>query len=104
MHQQISRLIRVFFSSIFREIQAECDHLVKFIFPQLRKLCESRGVTRGEVDLRWGITEKQCAKGQHLPVPLAETERTRPYFFGLMGVRYGWMLDEVDPELIEKPP
>jgi hypothetical protein len=39
------RQIRVFISSMFRDMQAERDHLVKFIFPQLRKLCESRGVT-----------------------------------------------------------
>jgi preprotein translocase subunit SecA/nephrocystin-3 len=39
------RQIRVFISSTFRDMQAERDHLVKFIFPQLRKLCESRGVT-----------------------------------------------------------
>ena len=47
------RQIRVFIYSTFRDMQAERDYLVKFIFPQLRKLCESRGVTWGEVDLRW---------------------------------------------------
>ena len=51
------RLIRVFVSSTFRDMQAERDELVKFIFPQLRRLCEQRGVTWGEVDLRWGITD-----------------------------------------------
>ena len=37
------RQIRVFISSTFRDMGAERDHLVKFIFPQLRKLCELRG-------------------------------------------------------------
>lgn len=46
------RQIRVFISSTFRDMQAERNYLVKFIFPQLRKLCESRSVTWGEVDLR----------------------------------------------------
>jgi hypothetical protein len=41
-------------------MQAERDYLVKFIFPQLRKLCESRGVTWGEVDLRWGVPAKNA--------------------------------------------
>jgi len=48
------RVVRVFISSTFRDMQAERDRLVKFIFPQLRKLCESRAVIWGEVDLRWG--------------------------------------------------
>ena len=54
------RSIRVFVSSTCRDMQAERDYLVKFIFPQLRKLCESRGVTWGEVDLRWGVTDEQA--------------------------------------------
>ena len=36
-----NRQIRVFISSTFRDMQAERDYLVKFIFQQLRKLCES---------------------------------------------------------------
>jgi hypothetical protein len=45
------RQTRVFISSTFKDMQVERDDLMKFIFPQLRKLCESRGVTWGEVDL-----------------------------------------------------
>jgi hypothetical protein len=37
---------------------------VKFTFPQLRKLCESRGVTWGEVDLRRAITHEEMAEGK----------------------------------------
>jgi hypothetical protein len=48
------REIRVFISSTFRDMHEEREELVKQIFPQLRRLCESRGVTWGEVDLRWG--------------------------------------------------
>jgi hypothetical protein len=44
--------IRVFISSTFRDMQEEREELVKQIFPQLRRLCESRGVTWAEVDLR----------------------------------------------------
>ena len=85
------RQIRVFISSTFRDMQAERDHLVKFIFPQLRKLCESRGVTWGEVDLRWGVTDEQAAEGKVLPICLEEIKRCRPYFIGLLGERYGWI-------------
>jgi preprotein translocase subunit SecA/nephrocystin-3 len=50
--------IRVFISSTFCDMQADRDALVKNIFPQLRKLCESRAVTWTEVGLRWGITSE----------------------------------------------
>ncbi|HHV06169.1 MAG TPA: DUF4062 domain-containing protein [Anaerolineaceae bacterium] len=104
MTQTSSRQIRVFISSTFRDMQAERDYLVKFIFPQLRKLCEARSVTWGEVDLRWGITDEQSAEGQVLPICLAEIERSRPYFIGLLGERYGWIPDAIDPELIAQEP
>jgi len=44
------RVVRVFISSTFRDMFRERDILVKRIFPQLRKLCEERFVTWGEVD------------------------------------------------------
>ena len=98
------RQIRVFISSTFRDMQAERDHLVKFIFPQLRKLCESRGVTWGEVDLRWGVTDEQAAEGKVLPICLEEIKRCRPYFIGLLGERYGWIPDALPADLLEREP
>ena len=68
MRETDSRQIRVFISSTFRDMKEERDHLVKFTFPQLRKLCESRGVVWGEVDLRWGVTDEQKAEGTVLPI------------------------------------
>lgn len=98
------RVVRVFVSSTFRDMQAERDELIKRIFPQLRKLCEQRGVTWSEVDLRWGITEQQSERGEVLPICLAEIQRCRPYFIGLLGERYGWVPDEIPRELIEQEP
>lgn len=48
-----NRQIRVFVSSTFRDMKAERDYLVKFIFPQLRRLCDERqeaGFKRAEWD------------------------------------------------------
>jgi tetratricopeptide (TPR) repeat protein len=97
-----SRQIRVFVSSTFKDMRAERDYLVKFIFPQLRLLCESRSVTWGDVDLRWGVTEEQKAEGQVLPICLEEIERCRPFFIGLLGERYGWVPDQIPPNLVER--
>ena len=48
------RTIRVFVSSTFRDMAAERDVLVKRVFPEIRSMCEERGVAFSEVDLRWG--------------------------------------------------
>jgi len=61
------RVIRVFVSSTFRDMVAEREQLVKRIFPRLRKVCEERGVTWGEVDLRWGITDEQKTDYHRIP-------------------------------------
>ncbi|MDE3090905.1 MAG: NACHT domain-containing protein, partial [Chloroflexota bacterium] len=63
-----------------------------------------RGVTWGEVDLRWGVTDEQKAEGQVLPICLEEIRRCRPYFIGLLGERYGWIPNEISQELIEREP
>jgi Tfp pilus assembly protein PilF len=98
------RVIRVFISSTFRDMMRERDLLVKEVFPQLRRKCAQRFVTFTEVDLRWGITEAQANEGQVLPLCLAEIERSRPYFIGLLGERYGWIPDTIGSEVIEREP
>ena len=99
-----ARVIRVFVSSTFRDMGAERDELVKRTFPALRQLCESRGVTWGEVDLRWGITEEQKAEGRVLPICLAEIASSRPYFIGLLGQRYGWVPTAIEGAALENEP
>ena len=37
-----SRVIRLFVSSTFRDMQPERDVLIKHTFPQLRRLCDQR--------------------------------------------------------------
>ena len=98
------REIRVFISSTFRDMMKERDLLVKEIFPALRRKCAKRFVTFTEVDLRWGITEDQANEGQVLPLCLAEIQRCRPYFLGLLGERYGWIPESIRPEVIEREP
>jgi len=99
-----SRVLRVFVSSTFRDMQAEREELVKRVFPELRNLCERRAVTWGEVDLRWGVPDEQKAEGRVLPICLAEIHNCRPYFLGILGERYGWVPDELHPELLQSEP
>src|SRR4051794_27822332 len=96
------RRIKVFVSSTFRDMQAEREELIKRVFPQVRRMCEERGVGWSEVDLRWGVTDEQKAEGDVLPICLAEIDRSRPYFIGLLGQRYGWIPDELPAELAQQ--
>jgi tetratricopeptide (TPR) repeat protein len=98
------RTVRVFISSTFKDMQEERDYLVKQVFPELRKRCRERAVEFVEVDLRWGVTEEQANRGEVLPICLREIELCRPYFIGLLGERYGWMPDRIDPQLLEEQP
>jgi hypothetical protein len=99
---QDPRTLRIFISSTFRDMRSERELLVKRTFPELRRLCSERFVTFTEVDLRWGITEEQAAEGQVLPICLDEIERSRPYFIGLLGERYGWIAEDFPAEVIER--
>jgi hypothetical protein len=86
-----SRTIRVFLSSTFLDFSEERDLLVRKVFPELRRKCRERQVELVDVDLRWGITEKEAQQGKVLPICLAEIDRARPYFMGFIGERYGWI-------------
>jgi hypothetical protein len=86
-----NRSVRVFVSSTFIDMQAERDVLVTKTFPALRAKYRTRGIELFEVDLRWGITDEQQQRGRTLPTLLAEIDRCRPYFIGLLGDRYGWI-------------
>ncbi|MBI5222841.1 hypothetical protein HY990_00300, partial [Candidatus Micrarchaeota archaeon] len=50
--------------STFRDMHDEREELVKRIFPELRKRCRERFVELTDVDLRWGISDEQKAKGK----------------------------------------
>ncbi len=85
-------------------MHAEREVLVKVVFPRLRALCEARGVVWSEIDRRWGITEDESKAGKVLPICLAEIDRCRPYFLGILGGRYGWVPDAVPTDLLDREP
>ena len=81
-------------------MQAERDELVLRVFPAIRKVCEERGISWSEVDLRWGIPEEKT--GEALAICLEFIERCRPYFIGMLGERYGWVDENIPGDLIQR--
>jgi nephrocystin-3 len=101
-----SRTIRLFLSSTFRDFGEERDLLVKRVFPALRTRLRDRFVELVDVDLRWGVTVEEAERGEVLPICLAEIDRARPYFIGMLGERYGWVPppDGYAADLLERQP
>lgn len=98
MHRDLieNREIRIFISSTFSDMQAERDRLVNAVFPLLRRKAAERDVALTIVDLRWGITAEESENGRVIPVCLDEIDRSRPFFIGLIGDRYGWVPDAAE--------
>ena len=88
---QDTRVIRVFISSTFRDMQDERDELMKKTFPLLRRKAAERDVTLTELDLRWGITPEESESGKVVEICLREIENSVPFFIGIIGNRYGWI-------------
>lgn len=83
------RQLRLFISSTFIDMNGERDALTR-IFPQIKELCDKRGVEFIPLDLRWGITEEAAKEGRVIETCLREIEDARPFFIGIIGHRYGW--------------
>jgi hypothetical protein len=82
----------------------ERDLLIKQVFPRLRERFSERGIRLIDVDLRWGITDEAVADGAVLPTCLDEIERCHPFFIGLLGERYGYILDTLPAEALSLEP
>ena len=56
--------IRIFVSSTFNDMHAERDYLIQEVFPELRDWCEQRRIRMTDIDLRWGVTEKDSQENK----------------------------------------
>ena len=70
------------------------------VFPELRLRCRRRQLEFAEVDLGQGLENADVERSEFLAVALAEIDRCRPYFLGILGERYGSAPDPIDPELV----
>ncbi|WP_268767895.1 DUF4062 domain-containing protein [Methanosarcina sp. 1.H.T.1A.1] len=81
------KTVRVFISSTFKDMHAERDYLVRFVFPRLREELLKRRIHLVDVDLRWGVTADQDS----FEACMDEIERCHPRFICILGGRYGWI-------------
>lgn len=103
------KTVRVFISSTFRDMQAERDWLVRFVFPKLREELVKHRIHLVDVDLRWGVTGDEDAS----EVCREVIGECRPRFLCILGGRYGWVppgksksitADEIDYGVLNPPP
>ena len=85
------RQLRVFVSSTFKDMQSERSLLVGKVFPMVAEYCHRLKLEFIGVDLLWGITEEQSRRGETVEICMAEIDRSRPLFIGIVGERYGWV-------------
>lgn len=88
--QTRQRVVRVFISSTFKDMQRERDALARFVFPFLRERFAQEDVSIFEVDLRWGITEAESKDALAVKICLDEIDNCAPFFIAMLGERYGW--------------
>jgi WD40 repeat protein len=89
------KTFRVFVSSTFTDMRMERSILQKDVFPRLRALCESKGASFQDVDLRWGVNEEAQLDHKIMDICLGEVARCqrlspKPNFIILLGDKYGW--------------
>ncbi len=104
LNQDKKRVLRFFISSTFRDMQEERDVLIRKVFPRLQQQFKWSGVELIPIDLRWGVTREQAENGAVLSICLEEIDQCQPYFIGLLGDRYGWIPDQIPPELMDAYP
>lgn len=97
-------VIRVFISSTFSDMEKERTYFNENLAPKLNRICAERGVSFFSVDLRWGITKEDQLKGQVLPIYLREIDKCRPFFIGILGSRYGSVMESIPFGIGEKIP
>lgn len=94
--KRLSRVIRIFISSTFTDMERERALLHKFVFPAIKKICNDRDWRFETIDLRWGITAEEAYDNRTVDICLNEIKHSRlisprPNFIILAGQRYGWI-------------
>ena len=90
----------IFISSTFRDMQSERDILRDIALPKINMFAAEYGAQVELVDLRWGVDTADVSEEEQnhkvLRTCLDEIQRSRPFFIGILGDRYGWVPPEQD--------
>lgn len=86
--------VKVFISSTFADLDRERNYISQVVFQSLRN--EYQNLALNEIDLRWGITEEQAARGQVIDLCLHYIYESKPFFIGILGDRYGTSFSSKD--------
>ncbi len=92
--------VTLFISSTFADMDAERDHIRRIVIPQLEEFFNPLHVAIRVIDLRWGVNTTDDKNlidrdAKILKVCMEEIDRSRPFFIGLLGSRYGWVPDNI---------
>ena len=91
----IWRTATIFISSTFQDMQFERDLINRMVLPGLREYFKFYRIAVRVIDLRWGINtidnEESEVERRIVNVCLDEIDRSRPFFIGIIGNRYGWI-------------
>ena len=87
-----SRVVRIFVSSTFLDLQKERRDLMNEIIPEVNNLVAEKNFIIQEVDLRWGVTKEEAASNKVILRCLEEVSRC-DYFLCILGERYGTTFD-----------
>lgn len=93
----------IFVSSTFQDMHFERDMLHSIVIPELTDYFAKKHLSIDLIDLRWGIDTSEDSSEQEntvkiLKVCFDEIERSKPFFIGFIGERYGWIPSSNDIE------
>ncbi len=102
------RELRVYVASAAEEMRAEREYLSLQVFPELRGICEDRGVELAGIDFRSRPSRGRMRDGKLVRLSLDELHLRRPFVLGLIGSVAGWMPSPSalarDQDLVERYP
>lgn len=87
---QSNDILSVFISSTFVGLEKERAYLMTKVFPVLKLEALKRSVSLLPLDLRWGVTKEQAEQGKIIWICLNAISKSKPFFIGILGERYGW--------------
>lgn len=90
------KVVSIFVSSTFVDMEAERDYLQRIVIPELNEYFALQRVQLNIIDLRWGVKTNDLNVLEEreklvLKVCLNEIKRSRPFFIAMLGDRYGWI-------------